>query len=204
MGKRHEHTLCWDCSHATDNKCPWATSERPVPGWRARPTTIRFASEKTDSFHVYYCPLFDRDAERGGLKKVALGGETDERSNCNNSGLTATVYRMANVSHSGNLGSGDSPVADRRDRQARGLKADREILDLAFGIIEKAVQDWKVLEYGRKESAMVEKVDWVHREDLLEFFFSKWFARLCEPLAYTPEEIRAALNIPEELRWTMN
>ena len=49
---------------------------------------------------------------------------------------------------------------------------------------------------------MVERGEWVKRDDMVEFFFSKWFHRLCEPLHYSPEEIRAALGIPESARWT--
>ena len=74
---------------------------------------------------------------------------------------------------------------------------------MAYVILERAVLDWKLLEYGRKEAAMVDKGEWVQREDLVDFFFSKWFSRLCEPLQYTPEEIRAVLNIPEDARWTI-
>lgn len=77
------------------------------------------------------------------------------------------------------------------------MNEEREIIDLAYGILERAVLDWKLLEYGRKEAAMVERGEWVKRDDMVAFFFSKWFHRLCEPLHYSPEEIRAALNIPE-------
>ena len=204
MGKRHEHSLCWDCSRASKNGCPWAAEGKPVDGWRARKTTIRFSGEKTDSYHVWSCPLFDRDSERGGLKKVALGGDTkNEGSNSNQRGASDAVYRMAQFLGSGNLGSGNRPVVDYRDRQARVLSAERDIIELAYVILERAVLDWKLLEYGRKEAAMVDKGEWVQREDLVDFFFSKWFSRLCEPLQYTPEEIRAVLNIPEDARWTI-
>jgi len=206
MAKRHhEHTLCWDCANATNNRCSWVDRGEPVEGWRARKTTIRFSGEETKSYCVHYCPLFERDAERGGLKKLPLGGEVEnEGSSCNQHSAADAVCRMAIVSDSGHLGSGDSPLADYPDRKARLLKdnpQDREVLDLAFGIIEQAVRDWKVLEYGSKESAMVEKGEWIHRKELVEFFFSKWFARLCEPLHYSPEEIRAALHIPEDSLW---
>ena len=205
MGKRHEHTLCWDCAKATSADCPWAESGIPVKGWRARPTDIRFACEHTSSFHVYSCPLFVRDGERGGLKKVALGGETHDKSNGRGDKpcTTDAVYRMAQSVDSGHLGSGNSPVADSRNRKARILSEDRDLIDLAYGVLERAVLDWKALEYGRKESTMLEKTEWVERDELVEFFFSKWFSKLCEPLHYSPEEIRAALKIPEEARWTI-
>ena len=208
MAKRHhEHTLCWDCANATNNRCPWVDRGEPVEGWRARKTTIRFSGEETKSYCVHYCPFFERDAERGGLKKLPLGGEVDQHGKnlCRDKlCASAPVGGVVKLSDSRHLGSGDSPLAYYPDRKARLLKdnpQDREVLDLAFGIIEQAVRDWKVLEYGSKESAMVEKGEWIHRKELVEFFFSKWFARLCEPLHYSPEEIRTALYIPEDALW---
>lgn len=201
MGGRFEHTLCWDCAKATSAECPWAESGTPVPGWKAKKTKLKFSREVSTSFHVKECPLFERDARHGGVDKyVALGGETNERSNSNNGGATDAVYRMAQFLGSGYMGSRNCLVVDCGDRKARVLNSEREVLDLAYGILERAVMDWKALEYGRKETAMVEKAVWVERSEVVAFFFSKWFARLCEPLHYSPEEIRAALNIPEEAR----
>lgn len=201
MGSKHDHTLCWDCAKATSQDCPWAERGQPVEGWRAKKTKLRFSGELSDSYRVFSCPLFERDAVNGGMKKV--GGENDKSNGRGNqSRTTDAVYRMAQSSNSGNLGSGNCPVADRGDRQAWVLSEEnRDIIDLAYGILERAVIDWKLLEYGRKEAAMVERGEWVKRDDMVEFFFSKWFHRLCEPLHYSPEEIRAALNIPECARW---
>lgn len=208
MAMKHkfkEPAICWDCANATNNRCSWVDRGEPVEGWIARKTTIRFSGEETKSYCVHYCPFFERDAERGGLKKLPLGGEVEnEGCNSNQRSTADAVYRMAQFSGSGNLGDSDSPLADYPNRKARLLKdnpQDREVLDLAFGIIEQAVRDWKVLEYGAKEDAMVEKGEWIHRKELVEFFFSKWFARLCEPLHYSPEEIRTALHIPEDALW---
>lgn len=201
MGKRHEHTLCWDCKNATSMDCPWVDRGVPVEGWRARKTTIRFACENSESYHVHFCPLFERDAANGGLKKVALGGENGKgNSGCGQSCTADARYRMAQHINPGSLGNSRGSVVDRGDRQTRLL---REDLDLAFGIIEQAVRDWKSLENGRKEETMVEKGEWVSRTELVEFFFSKWFSRLCEPLHYSPEEIREALRIPEDALWTI-
>ena len=206
MGSRYEFSLCWDCALATSAKCPWAESGQPVEGWKVRNTKIRFSrGEITDSYHVYRCPLFVRDAKKGGMEKVALGGETNDKgSSSNKHSVTDAVYRMAVASGLGHLGHSDSALANCGDREARILnEPEREVIDLAYGILERAVEDWKALEYGRKESAMIEKGSWVERSEVVGFFFSKWFSRLCEPLHYSPEEIRAALNIPEEAKQWM-
>lgn len=206
------HTLCWDCKNATNNDCPWADHGDPVPGWGARATKIKHRHGTgdaviTDSFHVWRCPLFERDAERGGMKKVALGGETNVKGMCGNKPSSASaVYRMAITPDSGRVGNSNRPVADSQNRGTRVLNPppnDREILNLSYAILESAVEDWKALDYGRKTEAMVEKGEWVKRDETVAFFFSQWFSQLCEPLHYSPEEIRAALNIPPDAWWAV-
>ena len=205
-------TLCWDCALATSDKCPWADHGEPVEGWGARATKIKHRHGTgdaviTDSFHVWRCPLFERDAERGGMKKVALGGETNVKGMCGNKPSSASaVYRMAVTPCSGGVGNSNRPVADSQNRGTRVLNPppnDREILNLSYAILESAVEDWKALDYGRKTEAMVEKGEWVKRDETVAFFFSQWFSQLCEPLHYSPEEIRAALNIPPDAWWAV-
>ena len=200
-------TLCWDCALATSDKCPWADHGEPVPGWGARATKIRHRHGTgdaviTNSFHVWRCPLFERDAAKGGREKVALGGETnDKKPGGNKPSSASAVYRMAITPDSGRVGNSNRPVADSQNGGTRVLNPppnDREILNLAYGILEGAVDDWKALDYGRKAEAMVERGEFVKREDMVEFFFSRWFTQLCEPLHYSPEEIREALNIPPD------
>lgn len=206
------HTLCWDCKNATNNDCPWADHGEPVPGWGARATKIKHRHGTgdaviTDSYHIWRCPLFERDAERGGMKKVALGGETNVKGMCGNKPSSASaVYRMAITPDSGRVGNSNRPVADSQNRGTRVLNPppnDREILNLSYAILESAVEDWKALDYGRKTEAMVEKGEWVKRDETVAFFFSQWFSQLCEPLHYSPEEIRAALNIPPDAWWAV-
>ena len=200
-------TLCWDCKNATNNDCPWVDRGEPVPGWGARATKIRHRHGTgdaviTNSFHVWRCPLFERDAAKGGREKVALGGETnDKKPGGNKPSSASAVYRMAITPDSGRVGNSNRPVADSQNGGTRVLNPppnDREILNLAYGILEGAVDDWKALDYGRKAEAMVERGEFVKRENMVEFFFSRWFTQLCEPLHYSPEEIREALNIPPD------
>lgn len=202
---RHEHTLCWDCANCVGG-CSWSSKGQPVEGWRARPTKIRFSGETTDSFIVYHCPKFERDAENGGMKKAALGREEDHygKNLCRDkSCASAPVGGVVERPDSGDLGHSRGAVANRKNRRTRVLTDGREMIDLGFGLLERAVIDWKTLEYGRKESALVEKCEWVEKDELVRFFFSRFFALLCEPLPYSPEEIRSALKIPEEARWTI-
>lgn len=209
---QNEHTLCLDCALATSDKCPWADHGEPVEGWGARETKIKHRHGTgdaviTNSFHVWRCPLFERDAAKGGREKVALGGETNDKKHGGNKPSSASaVYRMAITPDSGRVGNSNRPVADSQNGGTRVLNPppnDREILDLAYGILEGAVDDWKALDYGRKAEAMVERGEFVKREDMVEFFFSRWFTQLCEPLHYSPEEIREALNIPPDAWWAV-
>ena len=208
----NEYTLCWDCALATSDKCPWADHGETVEGWGARATKIKHRHGTgdaviTDSFHVWRCPLFERDAAKGGREKVALGGETNDKKHGGNKPSSASaVYRMAITPCVGGVGNSNRPVADSQNGGTRILKPppnDREILNLSYAILESAVEDWKALDYGRKTEAMAEKGEWVKRDETVAFFFSQWFSLLCEPLHYSPEEIRAALNIPPDAWWAV-
>ena len=208
----NEHTLCWDCALATSDKCPWADHGEPVPDWGARATKIKHRHGTgdaviTNSFHVWRCPLFERDAAKGGREKVALGGETNDKKHGGNKPSSASaVYRMAITPCVGGVGNSNRPVADSQNGGTRVLNPppnDREILNLAYAILESAVEDWKTLDYGRKTEAMAEKGEWVKRDETVAFFFSQWFSLLCEPLHYSPEEIREALNIPPDAWWAV-
>jgi hypothetical protein len=75
-----DYTLCWDCANATDfDACPWSDCGEPVPGWIAKPAPIQFKGrardgkyqKTTESYVVYECPKFKRDAWRGGQKDYA-------------------------------------------------------------------------------------------------------------------------------------
>ena len=56
-------TLCWDCANAV-GRCCWSDRFEPVEGWDAV-----YDAEK-DSYHVIACPLFERDAYCGGLRRM--------------------------------------------------------------------------------------------------------------------------------------
>ena len=59
-------TLCLDCAKATnEDACPWVRSEQPVHGWSAVETHIH-GEQGFDTYRVVSCPLFKRDAFRGG------------------------------------------------------------------------------------------------------------------------------------------
>ena len=57
-------TLCWDCANATGG-CSWADRLKPVKGWGAK-----YVEKKGDynSYFVYDCPQFERDATYGGAE----------------------------------------------------------------------------------------------------------------------------------------
>ena len=152
------HTLCWDCKNATNNDCPWVDRGEPVPGWGARATKIRHRHGTgdaviTNSFHVWRCPLFERDAAKGGREKVALGGETnDKKPGGNKPSSASAVYRMAITPDSGRVGNSNRPVADSQNGGTRVLNPppnNREILNLAYAILESAGLRTQGRSYGR-------------------------------------------------------
>jgi len=55
-------TLCWRCKKASGGyDCEWARKENyePVPGWKAKQTTVLIEQSRTvDSFLVLRCPKF--------------------------------------------------------------------------------------------------------------------------------------------------
>lgn len=63
---KRKFTLCWDCKNATGN-CSWSENLKPVNGWKAERTHIH--STDIDSYMVYECPKFVRDAIYGGQRK---------------------------------------------------------------------------------------------------------------------------------------
>lgn len=66
-------TLCWDCAKATGG-CDWSSSQQPIVGWEAIKTHKK---NEFDSYLVYSCPEFERDACNGGLYKYR--GEENEK-----------------------------------------------------------------------------------------------------------------------------
>ena len=63
-------TLCWDCSFATGG-CSWSDELKPINGWTAK----RVTKQTQDSYMVYACPLFSRDALNYGRDKLYKGDE---------------------------------------------------------------------------------------------------------------------------------
>ena len=71
---------------------------------------------------------------------------------------------------------------------------------IASEICTQAVRDWQYLRYGEIESAPYYG-DRRKKVELLEFFFSNWFARLLECFSErSPEQIRSYLKITEDMR----
>lgn len=53
-------TLCWRCAKNT-GFCTWSESLTPVKGWQAIKQVIKNANgELMDSYHVMYCPQFEK------------------------------------------------------------------------------------------------------------------------------------------------
>lgn len=194
---KKEHTLCWDCGNATNDACPWVDAGMPVPGWWATPSKIKTCGVLSDSYRVIKCPLFVRDADKGGLVKVPLKGERHNGNSNHSKHRPVDAWSRVAVSRRPvGVDNGSGAVAHRGSGKAR-RSVEREVLDLAFGIIERAVLDWKALDYGRLAEVMVDG-EAISRKETCEFFFSDWFKDLCNVTQFTPEQIRGFLHIPED------
>ena len=204
-------SLCWCCENATSNYCPWVEKGEPIPGWRATPTKIKQNGKVVcDSYHVHSCPMFKRDAEHGGLKKYVshleyvpekpLKGETDENSNHNKRGCSASGSRVAESDGTRPVDSGRRDVANKASRRSWGAlnNVERDPFDLALAIIERHALDWRALDCGERDFVLVDGV-LVSKEDTACFFFEPWFEDLCTAIHYTPKQVRKALRIPEDL-----
>ena len=77
---------------------------------------------------------------------------------------------------------------------------DKGCVALAEAIVERAVEDWKFLEYGALEE-IVFCGGRIFKSEILEFFFSEWFEHLLESFTeYTPQQIRRYLKIRNDMR----
>ena len=58
------NTLCWKCKHASGTKaCKWATKARPIEGWTAEPSIIRYFWGDINSYSISDCPKFEEGHE---------------------------------------------------------------------------------------------------------------------------------------------
>lgn len=200
-------TLCWDCAHATDDACAWVRDGEAVEGWTATPTRLKWGGDYSKSYIVRTCPMFKRDAENGGQRKyvshlgyMPLRGEKEHGTGNHSKYRTPDAWdRMVKPCGSERVGAGSGAVVNRPNGGTRCAldHIERDILDLSFGIVERAVLDWQALDYGRRESVMIDGL-LVERLETCEFFFRDFFLRICDALPYTPQQIRKALCIPED------
>lgn len=200
-------TLCWDCAHATDDQCAWVKDGEAVEGWTATPTRLKWGGDYSKSYIVRACPMFKRDAENGGQRKyvshlgyMPLKGEKEHGTGNHSKYRTPDAWdRMVKPRGSERVGAGSGSVVNRPNGGTRCAldHIERDILDLSFGIVERAVLDWQALDYGRRESVMIDGL-LVERLETCEFFFGDFFLRICDALSYTPQQIRRALCIPED------
>ena len=86
----------------------------------------------------------------------------------------------------------------------RKVRIDRnDTVNLASAICVRAVEDWRFLRSGEIVSVPYYGSR-IYREELLQFFFGEWFARLLESFSdRTPEQIRTLLGITESMRPNM-
>ena len=77
---------------------------------------------------------------------------------------------------------------------------DKDIINIAEAICERAVRDWALLDYGKLKTVGTDGSTFVDRYSLLEFFFSRWFETLLESFSYhTPQQIRRYIKISDDM-----
>lgn len=199
-----QFTLCWDCKNATSSKCPWVDRFEPVEGWCARHHRVSGSYFPYDSYCVIRCPLFKRDADRGGqtpYPKPLKGDGKNEKRNSNKRGTPVPVRGVVEPTGYRSVDDVRRPVVVETGWRQRVLdQPNRDVFDLAYVILERAVEDWKALDYGRRSEVIVDK-ELVERDEVVEFFFSKWFEILLNAtLPYTPAQIRRYIHMPENIR----
>ena len=60
-------SLCWECKKAV-GLCPWSAKLKPIPGWEADKFGAT-AQKPYSTYLVKQCPLFERDAYDGGMRR---------------------------------------------------------------------------------------------------------------------------------------
>ena len=201
-----QHTLCWDCANATSFDCPWVDRGEPVPGWWAKPTKLARKLGALESYLVLRCPMFERDAENGGQKKwepkpskleyEPLKGESGD-GDCNSSEHSPAdaENRMAESGSPRNVDGGSSRVVDQRSGKTRCAIDERDTEQLAYAILERAVLDWKALEYGAKASALQDSY-LINRKEVVRFFFGEWFSHLVDLTPWSEDQFRRLIKMP--------
>ena len=54
-----DEQLCWTCKNTNGDICPWfAKDAKPVEGWVAKPTLIKYKEEQIPSYHIKECPNY--------------------------------------------------------------------------------------------------------------------------------------------------
>lgn len=77
---------------------------------------------------------------------------------------------------------------------------DADAMNLAAAIIERQIEDWKFLDYGKLNNITF-CGSRIRKKDCVEFFFSPWFETLLAAVTeITPDEVRKAIGVPEYLR----
>ena len=69
-------TLCWSCARAyPGHGCCWADKFEPMPDWCAG-VRLRYDAQgnKTVSYHVYSCPLYDKEQRKKPKRNTAPQG----------------------------------------------------------------------------------------------------------------------------------
>lgn len=195
-----EFTLCWDCKNAVYQRCEWTEKFEPVPGWQAVHRQVSKTYFPYDSYRVLYCPKFVRDADRGGQTPYPKEAK-NEKPNCDKHCSSCSQRGVVEPLGAGRVDDGRGCLACETGWRQRVLdQPNRDVFDLAYVTLERAIEDWKALDYGRRAEVMVDK-ELVGRNEVVEFFFSKWFEiLLAATMPYTPKQIRKLIRMPEDAR----
>ena len=75
---------------------------------------------------------------------------------------------------------------------------DDDVRNLAEAIIERWIDDWELLERGKLRTVKMDS-QYVHRDRVISFFYSCWFAELLASFSqHTPKWVRDNIGMTEE------
>ena len=160
-------TICWDCANATDEMaCPWARDGTPVDGWWARKGRLKYG-------------LADENGEYGHRYKYT---ETYSVIMCPL--FKRDAWRAGLYKH-------DTITDNHYD-----CITEKDVKNLAASIIAQAIQDWKLLDYGKHKKMTTVENQTIKAIEVYAFFMDSYFEELLAQVSsIEPEKVRKILKL---------
>ena len=107
------------------------------------------------------------------------------------------VGRKVFIANSFNISFCPLFVSDNENAEPEHYPLEFNVSSLHGEILAQAVRDWRAIDYGKLRYTCTADGS-IKRDELLEFFWGKWFETLVESCTqYTPQQIRDYINVPK-------